>query len=192
MTRRTLIRWTFRLGAAGVAALTGCVSRSGSRGTLPPPGGSADPSSEIGLLSADETDDLIAFAEVLIERRTLAPEERRYLAEHIETRTRRSPGFLSLYRMTATVVDGLAGRPFAALGVRERIELIIRHRLAVPIGGDGEDPGALSSDIRTVRMRAIPDLIRGYYASPAGWAVVGYNTFPGRCGDLTRYTVPEA
>jgi hypothetical protein len=43
-----------------------------------------------------------------------------------------------------------------------------------------------------VRTRVIPDLIEGYWGSPAGWAAVGYEAFPGRCGDLTRYTRSEA
>jgi len=43
-----------------------------------------------------------------------------------------------------------------------------------------------------VREKAVPDLINGYWRSPAGWAAVGYGVFPGRCGDLTRYTRPEA
>jgi hypothetical protein len=38
----------------------------------------------------------------------------------------------------------------------------------------------------------VRDLVGGYYNSPAGWAVVGYAHFPGRCGDLGRYVRPEA
>jgi len=46
--------------------------------------------------------------------------------------------------------------------------------------------------MRAIRTRAVPDLIGGYYGSPAGWAVVGYTTFPGRCEDLTRYVRAES
>jgi hypothetical protein len=134
---------------------------------------------------------LVAFGEVLVEGRTLAPTERQHLVEHIEGRTSRSSDYLSLYRETASTLDRLAGQRFASLEVRERIELITRHRLVDPVGAK-EDLGALSVEMRALRMRAAPDLIRGYYGSPAGWAVVGYDSFPGRCGDLTRYTRAEA
>ena len=52
--------------------------------------------------------------------------------------------------------------------------------------------GPFPDDASLVRTRVVPNLIAGYYASPAGWAVVGYDVFPGRCGDLARYTGPGA
>ena len=45
--------------------------------------------------------------------------------------------------------------------------------------------------MRIVRTRAVPDLIGGYYGSPAGWAVVGYQSFPGRCGDCPLHPPGE-
>ncbi len=137
-------------------------------------------------------EDLVAFAEVLVEGRTLAPAERGYLVEHIEDRTRRSPEYLSLYRTTARTLERLAGRRVASLEIRERIELVARHRLGDPRVLPGEDLGPLAEEVRALRRRAATDLIEGYYRSPGGWAVVGYATFPGRCGDLTRYTRPES
>ncbi len=131
---------------------------------------------------------LVSFGEVLVEGRTLAPTERRYLVEHIQDRASGSPDYLSLYRTVARMLDRIAGRRFASLEVRERIDLIARHRLAAGLG-PGEE---LPDEMRALRMRAVSDLIRGYYGSPAGWAVVGYQTYPGGCGDLTRYTRPEA
>jgi hypothetical protein len=44
----------------------------------------------------------------------------------------------------------------------------------------------------TVRALAVPELIAGYYRCAAGWAVVGYVAYPGRCGDPRRYTRAEA
>ena len=55
----------------------------------------------------------------------------------------------------------------------------------------GEPSGARADDANTIRTQAAPDLIGAYYASASGWEVVGYSTFPGRCGDLSRYTAPE-
>jgi hypothetical protein len=133
-------------------------------------------------------EDLVAFGEVLVEGRTLAPAERRYLVEHIEGQTTRSPDYLSLYRTAVSTLDRVAGRRFATLEVRERIDLIARHRLAAARGVGEEVP----DDVLALRLRAVPDLIRGFYGSPAGWAVVGYDSFPGRCGDQARYARPEA
>ena len=122
---------------------------------------------------------------------TLAPAERRYLVEYIEDRTKGSPEYLSLYRTAASTLDRLAGRRFVSLELGERLQLIARHGLAGRRAQPGDDLGPLSTEMRTLRARVVPDLIRGYYSSAAGWAVVGYQTFPGRCGDLTRYTRPE-
>jgi hypothetical protein len=154
----------------------------------PPAEATRDPTSTSGPLSRTEREDLIAFGEGLLEGRTLTPAERRYLVEHLEDRTQRSPRDLWLYRTTVSALNRLAGRRFGSLQLRERIELIVRHRLAASQVRPEEELGPFAEELRTLRTLAVPDLVGGYYASPAGWAVVGYETFPGRCGDLTRYT----
>jgi hypothetical protein len=143
-------------------------------------------------LSNAELEALIAFGEALVEGRTLSLAERRPLVEHIEDRMKHRPGGLSLYRTTVSTLDRLAGRRFASLEVGERIQLIARHRLARAPGSREEELGPLPAEIRTIQLRVVPDVIRSYYGSPAGWAVVGYPTFPGRCGNLTRYTRAES
>jgi hypothetical protein len=150
-----------------------------------------DASSPPGALAEGELETVLAFAEVLVEGRALSPAERQPLAEHLAGRTRSTPGYLSLYRTAARLLDRLAGGRFAALDPGRRADVMVRHRL-------------VSSDVRTheylhplrrqelaVRVLAVPDLIWAYYRSPAGWAVVKYETFPGRCGNLQRYTVSE-
>src|SRR5438046_3647000 len=135
--------------------------------------------------------DLLAFAEVLVEGRALTPAERAYLMEHIEDRTRRHPGHLSIYRTTLSVLGRLAGGRMAHLGISQRLELVDHHHLAISQVRPGEDLGPFPEEMRTLRTRAVPDLIGGYYGSPAGWAAVGYSSFPGQCGDLTRYVRAE-
>jgi hypothetical protein len=142
-------------------------------------------------LADAEREDLIAFGEALLEGRTLTLAERRYLLAHLEDRTQRSPRDLWLYRTAATALERLAGGRFASLELWERIELIVRYRLAAPQVWPGEELGPVPDETRTLRTLVVPDLVGGYYASPAGWQVVGYETFPGRCGTLTRYTEPE-
>ena len=151
-----------------------------------------DTTPERSALSKAEMDDLVAFAEVLVGDETLPLDERGYLVEHIEDRVKRRPGYLSLYRTTVKTLERLAGRRFASREIRERLEVVARHRLSVSDILPGEDLGRFPVEVRALRRRAVPDLIGGYYASPAGWAVVGYQVFPGRCGDLTRYARPES
>ena len=142
-------------------------------------------------LSAAELKTVVAYGEVLVDGRALSPGERDDLAEHVEDSARRSPDTLVLFRTTAELLDRLAGARFVDLDLEERRALVTRHRLdARPVGG--EQDSRSGEETLVVRTRVIPDLIEGYWSSPAGWAAVGYTTFPGRCGDLTRYTRPEA
>src|SRR5262245_30386799 len=179
MSRRALLI----LGLASVG-LIGCMRQRVARAVPPPAAGLT--------LSTPEMEDLVALGEVLVEGRTLSPAGRQHLSEQIEDRGRQSFGSLSLYQTAASTLDRLAGRRFSTLDVRERIDFIVRHRLAAPIGRVEDAAESLDADVRALRMQVVPDLIRSYYASPAGWALVGYEAFPGRCGDLTRYTRAEA
>ena len=188
MTRRSILQRLLLLAGIDPAGLVGCASGRAA-GPFPT---ALDPPSTPGTLSSVELEDLIAFAEVLVEGRTLTRAERGYVVEHIEDRIRRSPEYLSLYRTTARTLERLAGQRFASLEIRERIEFAARHRLTYQRVLAGEDLGPLADEVRALRTRAVGDLVEGYYRSPAGWAVVGYATFPGRCGDLTRYTHPES
>jgi len=159
--------------------------------TSPVMGYAAEAASKAGELSGAELDDLIAFGEVLVEGRMLSPTERGFLLEHIEDRLKHTPGHLSLYRTTVRTLERLAGRPFARLDLPERVELITRHRLGASQTSVEEAPGPFSSEMQAIRKQIVEDLIGGYYGSAAGWAIAGYQMFPGRCGDLTRYTRAE-
>lgn len=176
MTRRRLLQRLFVILGIDASGLLSRVSGAAA---------------ETGKLSGAELEDLVAFAEVVVEGRTLAREERRYLEEHIEDRTARRPGYLASYQAAVRTLERLGGRRVASLEIQQRIDLVARHRLAVTLVRPGEELGPFAEDVRTLRTRTVPDLIAGYYNSPAGWAAVGYDTFPGRCGDLTRYVRSE-
>ena len=188
MTRRSVLQRLLLIVGINPVGLMGCMS---GRAAGPVPD-VLDAQSKPGALSGAELEDLVAFAETVVEGRTLTPADRGYMVQHIEDRTRQSPEYLSLYRTTARTLDRLAGRRVASLELRDRIELAARHRLGDQRVLPGEDLGPFAEEVRALRTRAVGDLIEGYYRSPAGWAVVGYATFPGRCGDLTRYTRPES
>jgi hypothetical protein len=147
--------------------------------------------SATSALEAPALDDLLAFGGVLVSGGPpLLPRERPLLLEHVEHRLQQGGGYYAeLYRLTVDVLARLGGARFATLTDVERVSLITRHRLAIAQVRPDE---SLTEDVRAVRTRAAPDLIAGYYASEAGWATVGYGVFPGRCGDLARYTRSEA
>lgn len=187
MTRRGLIERALLVLGALPSAPGGC-ARRGAPGSPPVPA-TAGTGSPAAQLSAAEIEDLVAFGEVVVEGRRLPPAERRHLLEHLETRTAGRPDDVARYRAAATSLARLAGRRFAALDLEERMEVVARHGLAGPSGRPEEDPGP--EELRALRRQIVPDLVRGYYGSPAGWAVVGYASFPGRCGELIRYTRPE-
>lgn len=149
----------------------------------------SDLESTVGPLSPPELEDLVAFAEVLVDGRALSPVERRHLVDHIETRMRLDAGYRALYRTTVDLLNRLADARFSTLDIAQRIALMTRHRLTASGVRPDENPGAFPEAAR-VRTRAVPDLIGGYYGSPAGWAAVGYDAFPGECGDLARYMGP--
>ena len=123
----------------------------------------------------------------------LLPRERALLLEHVEHRIQQGGGYyVNLYRTTTELLARLGGARFSTLDVADRVALVTRHRLAVADVRPEESLGAFAEQRRAVRTRTVPDLLAGYYASEAGWAAVGYTAFPGRCGDLARYTRPEA
>jgi hypothetical protein len=156
-----------------------------------PPDTRRNSSAPAGALSQREMESILAYAEVLVEGRTLAPAERKHLIEHIEHQTRNSPGALLLYQLAAGLLDRVALVHFSTLDLRKRAAIVASHRL-VPDAVRRED-SLLPSErqVSAVRAFVVPDLIAGYYASPAGWAAVGYRAFPGRCSNLIRYTRAE-
>ena len=155
-----------------------------------PPRGAAEAAP--GPLSRSELENLVAFAEVLVEGRPFLVEERAAVLDYLAARAGEPSGYyLELYRTTARLLDRLAGIRFSGLAPDRRRALLSRYRLTSAAVLPGEALGPYPDDAREVRTRAVPDLIGGYYGSPMGWAAVGYTTFPGRCGDLARYTGPE-
>lgn len=143
-------------------------------------------------LSAAELEDLIAFAELLVEGRPLAAVEREALVGEIEARSALGQDGPALYRTTVRVLERLAGRRFSSLDVKARLDLMTRHRLTSSVVRPGDDVSPYPEDLLRTRTGALKALISDYYRSSAGWAVVGYDTPPGRCGDLARYTRAEA
>ncbi len=194
MTRRGVLRAL--LVTLGLDSFVGLqvAGRRAVAAPAQPAGPAVETESSKSSLSSLELDDLLLFAEALVVggNRALLPAERRDLTEHVNYRVARDPYYLALYRTTLTVLAQLAGARFAALETARRVDVIARHRLGSTQVRPDEPPGLYADELREIRTRTVPDLIGAYYNSPAGWAVVGYGIAPGQCGDLERYTRPEA
>jgi hypothetical protein len=190
MTRRILLQGLVGLwSAVAVAALRLTNSVRSAWGRLEP--APAEAASDDLELTTAEMDTLLGFGEVLVEGRTLSPPERGYLVRHIEESARARPEQRDLYRTTASLLDRLAGGRFALLGIGDRVALVSRHRLDARGVTPAEETLSHGPEAQAARTRIVPDLINGYWSSPAGWAAVAYAVFPGRCGNLARYTRPE-
>jgi hypothetical protein len=182
------VRLTRRALFEGLLLALGWRARVAAADSPPSPPG---PAAGAEILSDLELRDLVAFAEIVVEGRPLSPAERQHLVEHVESRVERDPESLALYRTTIALLARLAGAPFSSLDAARQTALITRYRLGVSRVRPGESLGPFPDDEQTVRTRVVPDLIGAYYRSPPGWTVVGYAAFPGKCGDLARYTRSE-
>jgi hypothetical protein len=151
-----------------------------------------DVSSPTGTLAEGERETIVAFGEVLTTGRRLSPAERQSYSDYIDEQTMSTPGQLALYRMTTRRLDRLARGRFSALDIRDRAALMVRHDLCSYHVSTFECLQPWRRQELAVRALAASSLIVGYYRCAAGWAVVGYETFPGRCGDPRRYTRAEA
>ncbi|HEY7602024.1 MAG TPA: hypothetical protein VIB60_05925, partial [Methylomirabilota bacterium] len=150
-----------------------------------------DTGAPTGALPDPARDTLVAFGEILAVGRPLSPGERLAFLEEVDDQARTVPGQLAAYAMAAGLLDRLAGTRFAALDLRQRVELLVRHGLTSYPARTRECLWPFRREELAVRELAAPALITAYYRSAAGWAVVGYDVFPGRCGDPVRYTRAE-
>ena len=147
-----------------------------------------DRSSPPGRLSRDEMDTVLAYAEVLLGDAALSPRGRADLEQHIGDRCEHEPGYRAIYRLAVSVLDEAASGPFTARSPEERRRIV--HRRGLHRYDVRARDWLWSFDRRGLAVRALAgrDLVTGYFLSPAGWAVVGYDAFPGRCRDLADYT----
>ncbi|MCC6544936.1 MAG: hypothetical protein IT392_10645 [Nitrospirae bacterium] len=148
-------------------------------------------SSQTGVLSIREKETIIAFGEVLVKEKSLTEEERKYFIEHIDYRTQNTPGYLSIYRRTANLLNRLANSNFSTLDLNDRVTVVISNHLNSHHVKGWEYLNLFRRQDLTIRTYVVPDIIKGFYSSPAGWAIVGYKTFPGRCSSQFRYTHSE-
>jgi hypothetical protein len=97
-------------------------------------------------------------------------------------------GFAAVCARACRLLDRLGDGPFAdappdvraarVAAARLTVRPVARHELLAPGGRTRHE----------VRELLVPELLRVYFDSPAGWAVVGYDATLGGCRDAFAYT----
>jgi len=143
----------------------------------------------LGALQDVEMRNIIALCETLIAPESKPPVE--FFHDYVNTVTQSERGFLKEYQRAAALLNatstGMYGqgaqRPFVDLSHPQRDKvlqtLLWRYPANDRIVGKVEKLSA-GLDAIALRIYVMGPLIGHYYRSPYGWAVVGYESFPGR------------
>jgi hypothetical protein len=159
------------------------------RDLLSPPEPRLDSASDTGLLGDEEMTEVVALAETLLPQHLDPGVTQRFVQHHVDERTSKEQGYLEEYeravallqRTTGSLVD--AGARFSALSLVERntvlSELLETRRTGVRRLGNLFDRILGATEIPAFRIYVVEDLLRAFYRSAEGWAVVGYTNYPG-------------
>ena len=147
-----------------------------------------------GVLTDDEHRTIYALLEVLVDDAGYPATRCR---EHVARRTAEQPGYLAEYRRGIEVLDRTAartfgGKRFAQLSSDERNrvlrQLLRRYphpesdpfwRRQTKLTSENLEILLGLREDRRLRNFVVRDLLEHYYASEAGWSLVGYRDFPG-------------
>ena len=163
-----------------------------------------DPAAGTGPLSPDLEQRLWPLAVVLLPSR-IDPEGRAAVEEHLRWRALESPGYRAAFTQGLALLDEETKNRFpkeVRFGdlSREEANQVLTSLL------DGIDPYPRYRQVpREVllsffdqgrlarfhfRRHVVSEILHAYYQSAAGWALVGYEAFPGRCGGPGFYSRP--
>ncbi|MBK9262196.1 MAG: hypothetical protein IPM54_20630 [Polyangiaceae bacterium] len=152
------------------------------------------PNTPMGELSEAEHRTIFALLQVITNDSTLEASPYRQL---IDEKTRATPGVLDAYRRAAHLLDESSHRHYrknySKLSMKDRDRLLHwlliayphHERLPVWLRRVRISPHKLSllaetGAIRSLRHHVMPELLSWYYTTARGWAVVGWNEFPGK------------
>jgi hypothetical protein len=154
----------------------------------------------LGVLSDDEMRTVVALGETLAAPQSVPPTD--FFRDYVNTVTRSQHGFLKEYQRVPTLLNAASTKLFGQ-GARlnfadlhaSRRDNVLKKLLWQYPGHDWivskVEKLAASSDALALRVYVMEPLIEHYYRSSYGWAVVGYESFPGRPPlDPRAYTRP--
>jgi hypothetical protein len=163
-----------------------------------------DTGSGTGSLSPDMERRLWSLAVVLLPSQ-IDPVGRSAVMEHLRWRASESPGYRAAVAQGVALLDRETKRRFPK---RERFGALSRDDanrvLASLIAGIKPYPRfrELPRDLLLsfldrgrierfrLRRHVVSEILHAYYQSGAGWALVGYDTYPGLCGGPGSYSRP--
>lgn len=147
-----------------------------------------------GELSEEESLIIFALTQVITNDSTIKLVPCRHF---VNEKTRETPGVLDAYRRSARLLEESSHRHFSkgfsSLSMAERDRLL--HWLLIPYPHDERLPVWLrrarllphklsllleTGALRSLRHHVMPELLSWYYTTERGWAVVGWNEFPGK------------
>jgi hypothetical protein len=154
----------------------------------------------IGVLQDIEMRNIVALGETLAAPGSTPSVD--FFRDYVNAVTRSQPGFLKEYQRAAALLNTTSADlfdqgerlQFADLPVPRR-DNVLQTLLWQYSGSDQIVPKieklAASRNALALRMYVMSPLIEHYYRSPYGWAIVGYESFPGRPPhDPRAYTRP--
>jgi hypothetical protein len=143
----------------------------------------------LGVLHDEEMRAVVALGETLVAPEIEPPVD--FFHDYVNSVTQSQHGFLKEYQRAAALLNatstGLFGQDarlqFSDLP-RPRRDKVLRRLLWQYPGHDRivrkVEKFMASQDALALRIHVMKPLIEHYYRSPYGWAVVGYDSFPGR------------
>lgn len=141
-----------------------------------------------GVLTSAELGDLRALTEAIAAGGPVDDADWAPIADTLMLRARHTRGFAGLCARACRRLDALAGGRFEALSAAERGRVIAAHRLGThPVPAAELLLVGRRAD-HEIRDLVVPEIIRAYYDSPAGWRVIGYDAVLGACREPFAYT----
>jgi hypothetical protein len=157
-----------------------------------------DRSAPVGLLEPNEMATITRLAGVLVPADTTPGASSGWAHEHVNRTTSTRPGYLKEYRAAVRLLDESAvaltpsSSPFHLLSAAVADELLTKtfgwRRTASTWRGRMERLTASGRRRERCWEFVIHDLLQGFYRTSSGWAVVGYDSYPGVPGDPRAYT----
>jgi len=143
----------------------------------------------LGVLQDMDMRNIVALGDTLVAPGYTPPVD--FFHDFVNAETRSQPGFLKEYQRAAALLNATsadlfgqgAQLQFADLSGPRR-DKVLQTQLWQYSGRNRIVPKveklAASRDALALRMYVVSPLIEHYYRSPYGWAIVGYESFPGR------------
>jgi hypothetical protein len=148
---------------------------------------SLDDGASTGVLTAAELATLRAFTATLVGDE-LADGDWAPVRDELARAAVERRGFAALCTRACRLLDRLGDGAFAAAAPDVRAARVAAARLTVRPVAKHELLALGRRTRHEVRELLVPELLRTYFDSPAGWALVGYDEALGGCRDPFAYT----